>query len=169
MCSLCCVSAATAEVYKWTDAAGNVHFSDKPAHAKARAVQLKTPINGFTSTVTREESKQASSASASNKSRKQQARTASASSGNKLKPRIKPGQVVMYSTTWCGYCKKAKAYFRKKGIRFREYDIEKSSKARLEYQALGAGGVPLILIGKQQGFHRLSGFSIARFENHYRK
>jgi len=72
-------------------------------------------------------------------------------------------QVVMYSTSWCGYCKKAKKYFVKKGISFKEYDIEKSPSARRKYDQLNGRGVPLIVIGDQ----RLSGFSVEAFERIY--
>ena len=33
--------------------------------------------------------------------------------------------VVMYSSEWCGVCKKAKTYFNANDIPFREYDVEK--------------------------------------------
>ncbi|MBX2869056.1 MAG: glutaredoxin family protein [Acidiferrobacterales bacterium] len=76
---------------------------------------------------------------------------------------INDNQVVMYGTSWCGYCKKAKNYFAKKGIPFKEFDIEKSSAARREYDQLNGRGVPLIIVGNQ----RLSGFTIEAFERIY--
>ena len=33
-------------------------------------------------------------------------------------------QVVMYSTSWCGYCKKARRYFKQQKIPFEEYDVD---------------------------------------------
>lgn len=45
-----------------------------------------------------------------------------------------------------------------------EYDIEKDAQARREYDALGARGVPVILVGKK----RMNGFSAAGFEKLYR-
>ena len=39
-------------------------------------------------------------------------------------------KVIMYATDWCGYCKKARRYFRKNGISFTEYDIEKDAAAK---------------------------------------
>lgn len=72
-------------------------------------------------------------------------------------------KVVMYSTAWCGYCKKARQYFKRKGIAFTEYDIEKNARAKAEYDRMGARGVPVILVGKR----RMNGFSEAGFERLY--
>ena len=58
--------------------------------------------------------------------------------------------VVVYSTAWCGYCRKAKAWLTKKGIAFTEKDIEKDmdAAAELASKAAAAGvqpnGVPVI-------------------------
>ncbi len=58
--------------------------------------------------------------------------------------------VVVYSTTWCGYCRKAKAWLTKKGISFTEKDIEKDPGAAEELAAKAAAagvqpkGVPVI-------------------------
>ena len=60
------------------------------------------------------------------------------------------GGVIVYSTAWCGYCRKAKAWLKKKGVDFTERDIEKDSGAADELarkaQAAGVkpGGVPVI-------------------------
>lgn len=60
------------------------------------------------------------------------------------------GGVVVYSTAWCGYCRKAKAWLTKKGIAFTERDIEKDPGAAEELagKAQRAGvkpnGVPVI-------------------------
>ena len=72
-------------------------------------------------------------------------------------------KVVMYSTDWCAYCKKAKKYFVSKGIPFTEYDIEKNSEARKQYKQMGATGVPVILVGNK----RMNSFSEEGFEKIY--
>lgn len=149
-------SLVWAGIYKWTDADGNVHFSDKPVNDKAQQVELKATVNSYAPV---------STPKFEYKPREKRNKQSKAGKPAKLKP----GQVVMYSTTWCGYCKKAKAYFRKKGISFSEYDIEKSARAKQEYQALGGSGVPLILIGKKQGNKKMSGFSEATFESYYQQ
>lgn len=54
--------------------------------------------------------------------------------------------VVMYSTSWCGYCTKARRLMEKRGIDYLEYDIEKSDKAKKEFMKLGGRGTPLLII-----------------------
>lgn len=56
-------------------------------------------------------------------------------------------EVVLYSTVWCGYCKKARAYLQRKGIEFTERDIEKSPSARSAYKRAGGVGVPYLVKG----------------------
>ena len=72
-------------------------------------------------------------------------------------------QVVMYSASWCRYCKKARMYFRSNNIAFTEYDIEKDEKAKKRYKRMGAKGVPVIIYGKK----RMNGFSPEGFERMY--
>ena len=55
-------------------------------------------------------------------------------------------EVIMYSTSWCGYCKKARVMLNLQGVKFKEFDIEKSSTANAEMKSLGGHGVPVFLI-----------------------
>ncbi len=51
--------------------------------------------------------------------------------------------VIIYRTSWCGYCKKAAEYLRTKGVKFVEKDIEKDPKARQDMLARAQrAGVP---------------------------
>ncbi len=72
-------------------------------------------------------------------------------------------KVVMYSASWCTYCKKARRYFKRENIPYVEYDIEKNKVAKKQYRSLGGKGVPVILVGKK----RMNGFSIDGFERIY--
>lgn len=54
--------------------------------------------------------------------------------------------VILYATSWCGYCMKVRKIFNQKGIPYREFDIENSSQARKEFKSLGGKGVPLTLV-----------------------
>jgi glutaredoxin len=57
--------------------------------------------------------------------------------------------VVLYATSWCGYCKMTREFFAANGIRYTEEDIEQSSTALLQHKKLGGNGVPLIVVGDE--------------------
>ena len=58
--------------------------------------------------------------------------------------------IVMFSTTWCGVCKRAKAYFEQEGIAFVEHDVDQNQAARAEYLSLNPKKtVPTIKIGNE--------------------
>jgi mycoredoxin len=61
-------------------------------------------------------------------------------------PPIKEGEVVLYSTSWCGYCKATRNLFAHHGVTYVEYDIERSAHGKKMHSALGGGGVPVIEI-----------------------
>ncbi len=115
-----------AEIYKWTDAEGNIQFSDSaPSNQIAKKIKLEINSISIPKISTHSNSTATSR------------------------------RVVIYTTDWCGYCKKAKKFMRKNNIAFSEYDIEKSARAKREYDRLNGHGVPLIVVGKKT----LSGFS----------
>ena len=59
-------------------------------------------------------------------------------------------KVVMYGTAWCDYCAKTRAHFKANKVEFIDLDIEKSELARQQHQALGGGGVPVVLVGNRK-------------------
>jgi glutaredoxin len=63
--------------------------------------------------------------------------------------------VIIYTTTWCPYCRSAKDFFAENSIPYTEHNIEESTEARHKYEKLGGGAVPLIVIGerKYNGFY----------------
>jgi glutaredoxin len=118
-------------LYRWTDANGKVHYGNElPAGAKTPN-EVRDRINTY--------------------SGPPQVQPSSA---------VAAGQVVMYATSWCGYCAQARAHFARKGIRYVEYDVEKSAAAKAEFKRLGGRGVPLILYGRE----RMNGFSPGSFD-----
>ena len=135
-------NATVAEIFKWTDDQGRVHFTDKPPEtSKAETVKLR--INSFSSPSV--EPFQFDEALISKRSVSQ--------------------AVVMYSTSWCGYCKQARRYFQHNNIAFAEYDVEKSDKGKRDYKKMNGRGVPIILVGDK----RMNGFSPGAFEKIYRQ
>lgn len=144
--SLLIVSVSlSAEIYKWTDVNGKIHFSDiKPSNKKSNTVNVE--INTY---------KSASFEIQDNKTVTKKV------GGKKTTARKK---VIMYSTSWCGYCKKAKKYFKKNKISFSERNIETSKKARRQYDKIGGTGVPVIFVDRK----RMNGFSEKGFQRIYR-
>lgn len=128
---------AYSEIYQWTDADGNVQFGDHPPPSQD-VKRLELEINSYES-VTLDPFVPFKGTSRRSKS------------------------VIMYSTTWCGVCKKARFYLKKHNIPFAEYDVEKSAKGKRDYKKLKGRGVPILLIGDK----RMNGFSIGRFKKLY--
>lgn len=59
-------------------------------------------------------------------------------------------KVIVYSTTWCAFCKAAKQYFDSKGVVYTEVNVEEDqAAARQIVEETGQMGVPVIRIGKE--------------------
>jgi glutaredoxin 3 len=55
--------------------------------------------------------------------------------------------VVMYTTPWCGYCRRAKALLEERGIEFDEIDLDDDPAFRQKlFDLTGGWTVPQILI-----------------------
>ena len=151
------MSPIHAEIYKWTDGNGRVHFGDKPsAVQKSETVELSN-LNTMTP-VTVPEGLFADHKAAS-----------SAVAGKASLPSMSKGQVLMFSTQHCAYCSQAKAYMKRQHIAYREKDIERSAAAKKDFLRYGGRGVPFFLIGTAKGTQKLSGFSEAGFKAVYPK
>ncbi|MDP1862959.1 MAG: glutaredoxin domain-containing protein [Thiobacillus sp.] len=75
----------------------------------------------------------------------------------------RPGEIVLYGTPNCGYCKQARVHLQSRGIPFLEKDVSSNAQAESEWRALGGRGVPLTIMGS----HKLTGFSAASFDKTY--
>ncbi len=79
-------------------------------------------------------------------------------------PQDAQGKVVLYRTSWCGYCKRAAAYMQQKNIPFVERDIENNPSNKAEYTRLGGKGpVPFLVFGTET----MQGFSESGIDQHY--
>jgi glutaredoxin 3 len=57
--------------------------------------------------------------------------------------------VVMYTTSWCPYCERARQLLRRKQVAFTEIDVESAPEKRAEMQQKsGRRTVPQIFIGE---------------------
>ncbi|GGK65978.1 glutaredoxin family protein [Amphritea balenae] len=70
------------------------------------------------------------------------------------------GEITMYVTPTCGYCKKAERYMSQNGVRYNRRDVTKNKSAMNDFRELGGRGVPLITVGDEQ----MAGFDAQRFE-----
>lgn len=59
------------------------------------------------------------------------------------------GDILMYSTQWCGYCQRARNLFERKGAAVREIKIDEDAKERdiMLQRSGGRRTVPQIFIG----------------------
>ncbi len=57
------------------------------------------------------------------------------------------GTITMYSTTWCGYCRRLKGQLEREGITFTEVNIENSPEAAEFVMSVNGGNqtVPTVL------------------------
>ncbi|MHB1187551.1 DUF4124 domain-containing protein [Thiobacillus sp.] len=67
--------------------------------------------------------------------------------------------VTIYTTEWCGVCKRAKAFLKQNGVPYREWDVEKTDYGAIKFRQLGGSGVPLITVGSE----KMMGFDANRF------
>lgn len=129
LCLLAC-APASAEIYRWTDADGRIHYSDKPPPDR-KATQVKIQVPSITGPAV-----------------VSPAQPSAAAQAEARQP------VKIFTTAWCGYCKKAKAHLAARGVPYREIDVEISDSGQREYRELRGRGVPVILVGSQ----RMDGF-----------
>ncbi len=123
------LSAAAGEIYKWRDKNGNVVFSDMPpARGDAEVILLKEER-------------------APNPRTAPKANSAKPKSGMTDEKRPYSSiRVIMYTTSLCGYCRKAKEYLRSLSVDLVEYDVERDRAKGEEMlkKSGGARGVPLV-------------------------
>lgn len=117
-------------IYKWVDENGTITFRDTPPPEGQKATRVTLPPD------TAGIGEVSSSSSGSDRT-----------VGRGVTSPRKRAEVELFVTSWCGYCKKAIAFFRGEGVSVRQYDVEKDSGARKRFEKLNpAGGVPVALV-----------------------
>ncbi len=140
--------------FKVIEANGTVRFvsnlAEVPAAQRPKAERLDLqPIDGTGNSNPRAPSQQAAKQLAVAKSAPPDA----AASGNH--------EVVIYTTSWCGWCKKTRAWLDTKGIDYENRDVEENAAWAEEIHDLtGSGGVPVIVIDGEV----IKGFDQAQME-----
>ncbi|MET9143189.1 mycoredoxin [Streptomyces sp. NPDC057197] len=64
-----------------------------------------------------------------------------------------PGTVTMYSTTWCGYCRRLKGQMDREGIAYTEINIEQDPESAAFVEKANGGNqtVPTVLVIASSG------------------
>ncbi|MGO9214354.1 MAG: glutaredoxin family protein [Syntrophales bacterium] len=134
-----CTTVA-AEIYKCVDEKGEMHISDSPPPAKSPGEMKVYKDRQGDSLDTAPPSVKESRPSFESK---------------------RKADVVLYTTSWCPYCRKARDYLRSQGIDFIEDDIEKDKEAAIRKRQLdNSGGVPFAVINGRS----IRGFSASAYE-----
>ena len=65
-------------------------------------------------------------------------------------------EILMYSTSWCGFCERARGLLRRKGVEFREIRLDETPDERESMMRRSGGrrSVPQIFIGD----HHVGGY-----------
>jgi glutaredoxin len=139
------VSADT--VYKAVGPDGEITYTDKPPTDRTRANTLEfrnLPSSPLPAEVLR--------------FREQLEKSAEGRINAARAPRA--GDIALFTASWCGHCKRAKAHLAAAQITYVEYDIENVDGMRAFIGAGGSGGVPLLVAGDK----RVQGYSAAAYE-----
>jgi glutaredoxin len=123
---------AGAQVYKWTDAQGTVHYTDTPP-PQQRASQLKPPSPGD---------------------------AGQSALPYELARAVKANPVTLYTTTRpaCAGCDQGRALLRERGIPYTEKTVDTDEDKEQLRQLSGNMELPLLVVGNRKltGFHDAS-------------
>lgn len=135
--------SAQAEIYKWVDSEGVVHYSSHASeNSKSEDVTSRVQSSGnFVS----EPPPEPSSTPAD---KKNDASTDSSS-------------LTVFTNLGCKECREVKAFLNARGIAYKEIDVSKDAEGKKQYQELGGKTFPFITVGDQQ----LNGFNKDQLEN----
>lgn len=124
---LMCAGAAGAQMYKWKDAKGVVHYSDTPPPANA------VPLKAFSSPAGQQPALPAALAAAA-----------------------QSHPVTLYSTANCAGCDQGRTLLQSRGIPYTEKTVNSVEDHEALKRAGSAGQLPLLLIGrsKQIGYEQ---------------
>ena len=78
-------------------------------------------------------------------------------------PNVDSDPVVLYSATWCGYCKQAKSYLDVHGIAYTDIDIDTREGMAALVNAEGGKNVPFLTRGDKH----IKGFSTAGYDQFF--
>lgn len=116
---LLCAASAGAQMFKWVDAKGVVHYSDQPPPAQQAKVELKAPSPGASAPALPFE----------------------------LASAARTHPVVLYTTSSCGACDQGRAMLKARGVPFAERTVNSAADQEKLKQAGSLGRLPLLQVG----------------------
>ncbi|OGA65165.1 MAG: hypothetical protein A3G81_18715 [Betaproteobacteria bacterium RIFCSPLOWO2_12_FULL_65_14] len=129
--ALLAAGAASAQLYRWTDPSGRVHFTDTPPPPNARNVQKK------------------------------QIAPAPSQPSKPAEPYVlqqarRNAPVTLYTGPGCDPCAAARKLLNDRGVPFKEVSVADEASASALQKAVGGGIVPAIIVGErsQMGFEQ---------------
>jgi glutaredoxin-like YruB-family protein len=142
-----------ADYYKWEDEKGEIHVTDYPPPAQTAK---NTKVHQF-------EPEPVKESPSVNQENQKSSKQPSSAGESRINTR---SEVILYSTSWCPYCKKARNYFNSLNISYTDYDIDKDKDAaeRLK-QRQGNTSIPFVIINGTE----ISGFSPGEYERALQK
>ena len=123
---LLCAGVASAQMYKWKDAAGVTHFSDTPPPATAQA-QTKAFDGGNTGNG---------------------GAAATAGLPYAVAQAVKNFPVTLYTTKGCAACDQARALLSTRGVPFTEKTVTGAADQAAFRKAGGTNELPMMLVGR---------------------
>lgn len=115
---LLCAGTASAQLYKWVDAAGKTHFSDTPPPETAKVAKVTGTVGSVSGDLP-----------------------------YALTNAMRKYPVTLYTTRSCGGCDAGRAYLRARGIPFAEKTVANAADEERLRAAGGDGNLPLLLVG----------------------
>lgn len=155
-------SQGVAEMYKWVDEKGIIHFQDyKPSNLKP-----STKVETLTNKQLEFNNYVKSPKESAYKSLYHSLAIDGEKKDTRKSKYDRNQEVELYITSWCGYCKKARSFLNAREIEFKEYDIEKDKSAAKRHRKLNRrGGIPVAVINGK----KIIGFSEASYESALKK
>lgn len=142
-----------ADYYKWEDEQGTVFVTDYPPPNQS---VKNTEVHQFAPEPAKE-------SPLINQSKHEPPKPPSVTDENKKNTK---SEVILYSTSWCPYCKKARDYFNSSNIAFTDYDIDKDKEAAARLAQLqGSTNIPFVIINGE----KIGGFSASEYEKALKK
>ncbi|MFZ3289531.1 MAG: glutaredoxin family protein [Telluria sp.] len=114
-----CAASAGAQMFKWVDAKGVVHYSDQPPPAQQAKVELKAPSSGASAPALPFE----------------------------LASAARTHPVLLYTTATCGACDQGRALLKARGVPFAERTVNSAADQEKLKQAGSLGRLPLLQVG----------------------